>query len=69
MDAATAAVVVVVGDVGLLVWCVAVLVQEAVPGVMLISNEDRGPGSNFAQGRYGKGWVQLAREVLAVIVW
>ena len=63
VDAAAAAVVVVIGDVGLLVWCVAVLVQEAVPGVMLISNEDCGPCSDFLQGRYGKGWVQLSCQV------
>ena len=36
VDATTAAVVVIVGDVRLLVWRVAMLVQEAVSGVVLI---------------------------------
>ena len=44
--------VVIVGDVRLLVWCVAVLVQEAVSSVMLVS-----PSTDFLQGRYGEGWV------------
>ena len=57
VDAAAAAMVVIVGDVRLLVWCVAVLVQEAVSGVVLISNEDCGPCGDFLQGRYGEGWV------------
>ena len=57
VDAAAAAVVVVVGDVGLLVWCMAVLVQEAVSGVVLVSNEAGGSCSDFLQGRYGEGWV------------
>ena len=60
VDAATAAVVVIVGDVWLLVWCVAMLVQEAVSGVVLVGNEDCGSCSDLLQGRNGEGWVQLA---------
>ena len=60
VDAATAAVVVVVGDVWLLVWCMAVLVQEAISGVVLVGDEDCSSCSNFLQGRNGEGWVQLA---------
>ena len=44
----------------LLVWCVAVLVQEAVSGVVLVSDEDCSSCSNFLQGRNGERWVQLA---------
>ena len=61
--AATAAVVVIVGDVRLLVWRMAMLVQEAVSGVVLIGDEDGGSGSDFSQGRNGEGWVQLACKV------
>ena len=60
VDAATVAVVVVVGDVRLLVRGLAVLVQEAVSCFVFIGYEYCGSRCDFLQGRDGKGRVQLA---------
>ena len=60
VDAATAAVVVVVGDVRQLVRGLAMLVQEAVSSVVFIGYEYCGSRCDFLQGRDGKGRAQLA---------
>ena len=60
--ASAAAVVMFIGDVGLQVRGLAMLVQEAIACVMFVCNQHCGAGSNFLQGSDGKGRVQLASE-------
>ena len=59
VDTATSAWVVLVLDIRCYVGCLTVLMQQAIPGIVLVSDEDNSTWRQFAQGCDGKGGMQL----------
>ena len=62
VDTATSAWVIFILDVGCRVGCLAMLVQQAIPGIVLVSYKDSGAWRQLAQGN-GKGGMQPPCEV------
>ena len=63
VDTATPAWVVLILYVGCGVGCLTMLVQQAIPSVVLVSNKDSGARRQLTQGCDRKGGMQLPSEV------